>query len=197
MDTLRIGRKATLLLFAALAVGISSETVLAQGEQPEDEIVVTGSRIVRRDFSSQTPIVTVDAEALTQRTNIGLEAGLNQMPQFTPAGTQAQTQPCLHAVSASHRRTGCGDPRPTQPGPQPHARAARWPARAARERRARRRPQHHPFRGDRPSRGHHRRSRGGVRRRRDCRRRQFHSQERFRRRAVQRPDRGQRRRRRQ
>ncbi|HEX7000009.1 MAG TPA: TonB-dependent receptor [Gammaproteobacteria bacterium] len=55
-----------------------------------EEVVVTGSRIVRRDYSSLSPIVSVDAQALTTRTNIGLESGLNQMPQFTAAGTQAQ-----------------------------------------------------------------------------------------------------------
>lgn len=54
---------------------------------------MTGTRILRRDFSSQSPIVTVEAETFSQRTNIGLEAALNQLPQFTVAGTQAQSSP--------------------------------------------------------------------------------------------------------
>src|SRR5690606_41292149 len=58
-----------------------------------EEVVVTGSRIARRDYEAQTPIVTLDAEAFTERTNIGLEATLNQLPQFTVAGTQAQASP--------------------------------------------------------------------------------------------------------
>src|SRR5690606_17637979 len=43
-----------------------------------------------RDYESQTPIVTLDGESFTERTNIGLEATLNQLPQFNVAGTQSQ-----------------------------------------------------------------------------------------------------------
>ena len=39
----------------------------AQGQGNLEEIVVTGSRIARRDFTSQSPIVTVDQEAFTSR----------------------------------------------------------------------------------------------------------------------------------
>src|SRR6185295_16338255 len=58
-----------------------------------EEIVVTGSRIIRRDFTSQSPIVTIDQSVFTTRTNVGMEAALNQFPQFTVAGTQAQNSP--------------------------------------------------------------------------------------------------------
>src|SRR5690606_17215974 len=52
------------------------------------EITVTGSRIVRRDFSAPSPIMTVDSSRLEQSATLSLESVLNQMPQFTPAGTQ-------------------------------------------------------------------------------------------------------------
>ncbi|HET7609733.1 MAG TPA: TonB-dependent receptor plug domain-containing protein, partial [Gammaproteobacteria bacterium] len=87
-------------LFAALALGLLEEAkVLAQNPAPNagddslEEIVVTGSRIARRDFTSQSPIVTIDQSTLTTRTNVGMEAALNQFPQFTPLGTQAQNSP--------------------------------------------------------------------------------------------------------
>jgi len=65
----------------------------APGTPNLEEIVVTGSRIVRRDFTSQSPIVTIDQSVFTTRTNVGMEAALNQFPQFTVAGTQAQNSP--------------------------------------------------------------------------------------------------------
>jgi outer membrane receptor protein involved in Fe transport len=93
------GRKSRLCLSIGLALGGTAQTqVLAQepaapGQQGLDEIVVTGSRIARRDFSAQSPIVSVDSSTFTERTNIGMEAALNQLPQFTAAGTQASTSP--------------------------------------------------------------------------------------------------------
>ncbi len=87
------GRRVLLSSSIATALAFSAQgPVLAQDASLE-EVVVTGSRIVRRDFEAQTPIVTLDAEAFTERTNIGLEATLNQLPQFNVAGTQASASP--------------------------------------------------------------------------------------------------------
>jgi iron complex outermembrane receptor protein len=94
MNGLCIGRRSTVSLSVLLAIGAASEReVFAQEEPGLEEVVVTGSRILRRDFTSQSPIVTVEASDLTQRTNFGLETALNQFPQFTVAGTQASTSP--------------------------------------------------------------------------------------------------------
>jgi iron complex outermembrane recepter protein len=96
MSMLQAGCRA-LSLAAVLALGTATElTVFAQqpaGAQPQglEEIVVTGSRIARRDFQSQSPIVTVDKEAFTNRTNIGLEATLDQLPQFNMTGAGSQS----------------------------------------------------------------------------------------------------------
>lgn len=96
MSIIDVGRKAILLLSGAFALGITAETaVFAQGGPPApapqtlEEITVTGSRIVRRDYSAQTPIVTVEKEAFENRMNVGLEATLNQLPQFAVAGSQS------------------------------------------------------------------------------------------------------------
>jgi iron complex outermembrane receptor protein len=55
------------------------------------EIVVTGSRIARRDYTATSPIVTVDADLLEQSSAVSVEANLNKLPQFTPALTQFNT----------------------------------------------------------------------------------------------------------
>jgi outer membrane receptor protein involved in Fe transport len=70
--------------------GTAAYTEAFAQEEALEEITVTGSRIARRDYEAQTPIVTVDAEAFTQRSSFGLEATLNQYPQFNIAGSQSQ-----------------------------------------------------------------------------------------------------------
>ncbi|WP_313440898.1 TonB-dependent receptor domain-containing protein [Novosphingobium sp.] len=64
----------------------ASESVAANNEAAND-IVVTGSRIARRDFAADSPIVTVGAGALEARGDVTLEAKLNQLPQFVPGAT--------------------------------------------------------------------------------------------------------------
>jgi outer membrane receptor protein involved in Fe transport len=71
---------------AILGTGVA-QTALAQAQQPE-EVVVTGSRIVRRDLEAPTPIMTVDTERLDQSSTLSVESVLNQMPQFNPAQSQ-------------------------------------------------------------------------------------------------------------
>ncbi len=51
------------------------------------EVTVTGSRIVRRDFVSPSPVVTVGAETLEQSSSQAVESMLNQLPQFVPSQT--------------------------------------------------------------------------------------------------------------
>ena len=58
-----------------------------QQAQPLDEIVITGSRIVRRDFEANSPIQTVTAADFETTAAIALEETLNDLPHFTPAQT--------------------------------------------------------------------------------------------------------------
>ena len=90
--------KFMLIISVALACGIATaqegketkkDKASGGNEFTLEEIVVTGSRIPRRDYESSSPIVTIKADTFVERSNIGLESTLNQMPQFTPAGTQA------------------------------------------------------------------------------------------------------------
>ncbi len=49
------------------------------------EVTVTGSRILRKDLTSNSPLVTVDTGALEQRSGLNIESYLNQLPAFNPA----------------------------------------------------------------------------------------------------------------
>ena len=62
----------------------------AQGDALE-EVLVTGSRIARRDFSAPSPIMTVEAETFENSSTVSIESVLNQYPQFVPTGTQFVT----------------------------------------------------------------------------------------------------------
>lgn len=65
---------------AAPAQEPAQEPVQAQ----QREIVVTGSRIARRDYEANSPIVTVSENLLQNTPTSSLERNLNQLPQFTP-----------------------------------------------------------------------------------------------------------------
>ena len=53
-------------------------------EAPIEEIVVTGSRIARRDFQTPTPLSTINREDLSFSGQATLEEALNRMPQVMP-----------------------------------------------------------------------------------------------------------------
>ena len=61
---------------------------VASAQEATEEIVITGSRIMRRDLARASPILTVDTEAFEQSSNVSLEAVLNQYPQFNADDTQ-------------------------------------------------------------------------------------------------------------
>lgn len=58
-----------------------------------EEVVVTGSRIKRRDYDSQSPIVTVNSDAFQNKASVAIESTLNQLPQFKPSGSQSALSP--------------------------------------------------------------------------------------------------------
>ncbi len=58
----------------------------AAPEQPQAEgeaIVITGSRIARRDYQANSPIQTVSSELLQNSSTSALETNLNKLPQFS------------------------------------------------------------------------------------------------------------------
>ena len=82
--------KMTVLASTISAILGTGATYSAQSQQAEnlEEVVVTGSRIVRRDLEASSPLMTIDATRLDQSSTISVETILNQMPQFTPAQSQ-------------------------------------------------------------------------------------------------------------
>jgi len=77
-------------LAVAVAAAIAAQAAVAQ-EMAQDsrleEVVVTGSRIARRDFEANSPIMTVGQELIDNTMAVGIEHVLNQLPQFVPAVT--------------------------------------------------------------------------------------------------------------
>src|SRR5262245_8892232 len=59
----------------------------AQAQEEIEEVVITGSRIVRRDYEANSPIVTVEASTFEERTGLNVESYLNQLPSFNPAAS--------------------------------------------------------------------------------------------------------------
>ncbi len=80
------------LIQAAVAAAIASSfAVTANAADPAagselQEVTVTGSRIVRRDTESTSPLMTVDKEVLEKSAFISIEQSLNELPQFMAGG---------------------------------------------------------------------------------------------------------------
>jgi outer membrane receptor protein involved in Fe transport len=67
---------------------------VAQGADAElEEITVTGSRIAKQDYSSASPISTVEAELFKDTGAPTIETVLNGLPQFVPALTSTSNNP--------------------------------------------------------------------------------------------------------
>lgn len=58
----------------------------SSSNRPED-IVVTGSRIGRRDFNSSSPITTIDSGQIARSGDVTIEQTLNQLPQLQANNT--------------------------------------------------------------------------------------------------------------
>jgi len=79
--------KALLLAGCATTFALSATPAMAQDDKDEasstkDTIVVTGSRIARPDYVSNSPTISVDREFLEQSSTAAVEQQLNKLPQF-------------------------------------------------------------------------------------------------------------------
>ncbi len=70
-----------LLLLPGAAQGQDAES----GNDVVEEIVVTGSRLLRRDFTAPSPLVSIDREQLLNSGQPTIEDTLNQLPQVQPS----------------------------------------------------------------------------------------------------------------
>lgn len=82
----------THMLLAGCSLAVLASPALAQGQGAAsvDEVVVTGSRIVRDGFQAPTPVTTLAADNLQQRAPSNIPDALNQLPQFR--GSQSNNQ---------------------------------------------------------------------------------------------------------
>ncbi len=80
---------------SAIAIGsiiTSVPSAFAAGGEKLEEVVVTGSRIVRRDYDSNSPIVTVEAADFETQTGLNVESFLNKLPEYNPANSPTTSQ---------------------------------------------------------------------------------------------------------
>jgi iron complex outermembrane receptor protein len=76
--------------------------------QEAGDIVVTGSRIARRDYSANSPIMTLGQDTLDVTGKVTIESALNQMPQFVAASGASSSGPPGNAGQANANLRGLG-----------------------------------------------------------------------------------------
>jgi outer membrane receptor protein involved in Fe transport len=77
----------------ATAAGYVPAALAQDADEALEEITVTGTRIARQDYSSASPISTVEAELFSQTGSPTIETVLNTLPQFVPAITSTSNNP--------------------------------------------------------------------------------------------------------
>jgi len=80
------------ILAAAPALAQEGNSSAAAAEEVET-VTVTGSRIQRNDYVSDSPVVTVNAAAMSETGSTSVEHLLNQLPQFVPSVTTTSNNP--------------------------------------------------------------------------------------------------------
>jgi len=97
----KLKKRSKLAISIAAAVGMAAgfgNAALAQDEPVLEEVVVTGSRIVRRDFESNSPIRTINAAQFEEQSGLNIESYLNQLPDYNPANSPVTTGKEINAT---------------------------------------------------------------------------------------------------
>ena len=104
----RAVRAASTLVFALpLPANAQSDDVAGNDDEVE-EIIVTGSRLVRRDYVATSPITTLDRATFEFAGQPTLEASLNKMPQLTPDYDRTANNPGNGTSRINLRGMGAG-----------------------------------------------------------------------------------------
>jgi iron complex outermembrane receptor protein len=79
-----------LAVAVALASAVAAPVLAQEADDGLEvkEVVVTGSRIVRPDFSSDSPTVSVSSQAFENTSTVSIDQQLNKMPQFVSGANQ-------------------------------------------------------------------------------------------------------------
>lgn len=94
------------LLMAGVAVGAVALSTAPAMAQEIEEIVVTGSRIVRQDFTAISPVATVGAEQIQSTGTLAIEQVLNTLPQVVPGFSAASNNPSDGTATVDLRGLG-------------------------------------------------------------------------------------------
>ncbi len=98
---------ATTIIAGASAFAFAAPA-MAQDAEPTsiDDVVVTGSRIVRQDYVANSPISTVTAEQIQARGDVNVEQILNQLPQVVPGLSANSNNPSNGSATVDLRGIG-------------------------------------------------------------------------------------------
>jgi outer membrane receptor protein involved in Fe transport len=114
MTTKRVSNdwmKGALSVAAAVALAYAPGTAVAQDDDTADaveEIVVTGSRLPRRDLTAPSPITTIDRDDILGSGQPTLEGTLNRLPQVQPSFGRASNNPGDGTAKVDLRGIGAG-----------------------------------------------------------------------------------------
>ena len=64
---------------------VRSDTLRDESRQQIEEVIVTGTRITRRDFASPSPVYTLSGDSIRLQGFPTVEEVLNRLPQFSPS----------------------------------------------------------------------------------------------------------------
>jgi len=92
----------------ALVCAADAQDDVSNSNQEVEEIVVTGSRLLRRDFNAPSPISTLDRDVLAASGQATLEESLNQMPQIQPDFGRTSNSPGDGTARINLRDLGAG-----------------------------------------------------------------------------------------
>jgi iron complex outermembrane receptor protein len=90
---------AAVAVASAMVVPVfAQETAQSEPETELVEVTVTGSRIARSDYDSDSPVVTMSADALQNSSEISIDQQLTRLPQFVPGANQFTSSTDIQAT---------------------------------------------------------------------------------------------------
>jgi outer membrane receptor protein involved in Fe transport len=102
---------ATTVALTLINGSVSAQDEPAYADVDEDaveEIIVTGSRLRRRDFNAPSPITSMDQVQIRNTGQANLEAALNKMPQVAPSITRSTNNGSNGTADVNLRGFGSG-----------------------------------------------------------------------------------------
>lgn len=98
---------ATTIIAGASAFAFAAPAMAQEaGPSTIDDVVVTGSRIVRQDYVANSPISTVTSEQIQARGDVNVEQILNQLPQVVPGLSANSNNPSNGSATVDLRGLG-------------------------------------------------------------------------------------------